>query len=130
MECFFVFGVGVDYSPTDKNYEKSQHILRVHHLKTKKHHQSFSIFGSLFPSLLLFSFSFVGLGEDPSKVEARKNDHQGNLGSLNLFLLVTEKEAIHFQDLLRERKGGLQLIDIQREYDRSESILEMKERKA
>lgn len=31
--------------------------------------------------LLLFSFSFVGLGEDPSKVEARKNDHQGNLGN-------------------------------------------------
>jgi hypothetical protein len=32
--------------------------------------------------------------------------------------------------LLRERKGGLQLIHIQWEYDRSESILEMKERKA
>jgi hypothetical protein len=58
-------------------------------------------------SLLLFSFSFVGLGEDPSKVEARKNDHQGNLGSLKSLLIGHGKRSHPFPRFVEREKRGL-----------------------
>lgn len=62
-------------------------------------------------------------------MEARKNDHQGNLGSLKSLLIGHGKRSHLFPRFVERERGGLQLIDKQWESDRSESILEMKERK-
>ena len=110
MECFFVYGVGVDYSPTDKNYEKSQHILRVHHFKTEAS-PKFLNFWLLIPLLffLYYYFLFPSLGwvRIHLKWRQEKNDHQGNLGSLKSLLIGHGKRSHPFPRFVEREKRGL-----------------------
>ena len=111
-------GVWVDYSSTDRNYKKSQNILRVHHLSIAIVSRYFaSCFPFVFSLLLVSSFSFTGL---------ERLSRQYWISQITSYWSRQKKSISR---ICWERERSLRLICIQWEQDRSESILKRKERK-